>query len=246
MAIPVIDPDTSVQSHRVGDHVFFSPNATNAPTAWSATSLPNGLSIAEATGLISGIPTVAGVFDVRIKCSNASGNSEEILIPWGIEIADFSQDDSVDVDVDVSTGAVTFPGAEDLSGFGKLGDSIVLMVGFKKYETLLDLPIALLRIGFKEFDDEAVLMASDGLFTKVGIYDSTRYRIVCTLDRTALKNIVEGYLDETAQSSILSAIAELEWMASNLDPALSPELLRRSSQRFVFNIGKDLVADSEP
>lgn len=242
MPIPIIDPETSVQSHRVGEMVYFQPNATESPTAWLASALAPGLAINAGTGLISGIPTAAGVFDTRIKCSNGSGSSAEVLVVFGIEIADYTHDDSVDVDIDISNGKVTFPGGTDGLGFGKLGDTLVLMVGFKKYGTLLDLPIALLRVGFKEFDDGNTLWLSEGDFTKVGAYESTRYRMVATIDRDSFSGVVSGYAED--KKTILDAIAEFEWMQNNLDTTLLPEILRRSSQGFTFNVGKDLVTDS--
>lgn len=242
MPIPIIDPETSAQSHSVGEMVYFQPNATETPTAWVASKLAPGLSIDAGTGLISGSPTAAGVFDTRLKCSNASGSSLEILIPWGIEIADYTRDDSVDVDIDISTGAVTFPGGKDGLGFGKLGDTVVLMAGWKKYGVLVDLPMVLIRAGFKEFDDGQTLWISDGDFTKVGAYESTRYRFIATIDRDSFSGAVAGYGED--KKTIMDAICEIEWMQNNLDPALSPAILRRSSQGFTFNVGKDLVTDS--
>jgi hypothetical protein len=244
MAIPVIDPETSVQSHRVGEMVYFQMNATNSPMFWYASGLPPGLSISLGTGVISGIPEYPGAYDVRVFAEQAGHveRSAELLVVFGIEIADYTHDDSVDVDIDISNGKVTFPGGTDGLGFGKLGDTIVLMVGFKKYGTLLDLPIALLRVGFKEFDDGNTLWLSGGDFTKVGAYESTRYRMVATIDRDAFTGVVSGYAED--KKTILDAIAEFEWMQNNLDPALLPAILRRSSQGFTFNVGKDLVSDS--
>jgi hypothetical protein len=243
MPIPVIDPATSVQSYRVGERVYLQLNASEAPTAWTATGFPAGLSFDTAVGLFSGFPTVPGTGNMRVQCLNATGSSLEVVIAWGVEIADYTHDDSVDVDIDIgNNGAVSFPGGIDGLGFGKLGDTVVLMVGFKKYGTLLDLPILLLRMGFKEFDDGNTLWLSDGDFTKVGIYESTRYRIVATIDRASFAGTVAGYSED--KKTILDALAEFEWMLTNLDAGLLPAILRRSSQGFTFNVGKDLIADS--
>lgn len=241
MPIPIIDPETSVQSHRVGDAVYFQANASGSPTLWAATGLPAGLSLATSTGLVTGSPTAAGVYDARFKAQNGDGWSDEATLTWGIEVADYTQDDSVEVDVDVSTGQVSFPGGGG-GGFGKLGDSVVLMIGFTKRGVLLDLPIALLRIGFKEFDDSPTIWLSDGDFTRVGSDESTRFRIIATLERSAFAASVSGYTED--KETIMDAVAEIEWMVSNTDPSLTPAVLRRSSRGFTFFTGADIVTDA--
>jgi hypothetical protein len=47
--------------------------ATNSPTAYSATSLPPGLSINAGTGAITGTPSSLGVFPATITATNAAG-----------------------------------------------------------------------------------------------------------------------------------------------------------------------------
>ena len=45
----------------------------NSPTSYSASGLPTGLSCAAGTGVISGIPTQTGTFNVTIRATNGSG-----------------------------------------------------------------------------------------------------------------------------------------------------------------------------
>ncbi|MGF1656510.1 MAG: S8 family serine peptidase [Verrucomicrobiales bacterium] len=47
--------------------------ATNSPTSFSASGLPSGLTLNSATGLISGSPSVQGVFGVQVGATNAAG-----------------------------------------------------------------------------------------------------------------------------------------------------------------------------
>ena len=54
--------------------------ATQAPTMYSAAGLPAGLSIDTGTGLISGMPTEVGVFNVIIGASNGAGSDSETLV----------------------------------------------------------------------------------------------------------------------------------------------------------------------
>lgn len=52
--------------------------ATNSPSSFAATGLPAGLTV-NSSGLISGIPTMAGTSSVTISASNASGTGSAIL-----------------------------------------------------------------------------------------------------------------------------------------------------------------------
>ncbi len=47
----------------------------SAPYAWSAIGLPTGLNINSSTGIISGIPTAAGTFNVTVKVSDTTSNA---------------------------------------------------------------------------------------------------------------------------------------------------------------------------
>ena len=57
----------------------FQVGIENAPTAISATELPLGLNFDPSTGLISGVPRVAGYFFVTITASNAVGTAQQVL-----------------------------------------------------------------------------------------------------------------------------------------------------------------------
>lgn len=72
--VPEITGAASVQANL---NVAFSYQivASHAPTSYSASGLPVGLSLDPATGIISGIPTVGGVTTVTLGATNGNGAS---------------------------------------------------------------------------------------------------------------------------------------------------------------------------
>jgi hypothetical protein len=69
----------STASATVGQSFSFQVTANNNPTSFSASSLPPGLSINSANGLISGTPTQAGQFVSTVSASNAGGTGSATL-----------------------------------------------------------------------------------------------------------------------------------------------------------------------
>lgn len=59
--------------------VHYQINAQNHPTLYGATGLPDGLVLNTATGLITGTPTVSGIFAVVLSATNSSGTTQKNL-----------------------------------------------------------------------------------------------------------------------------------------------------------------------
>ena len=78
-AVPII---TSSLTARV--QVFtpftYQITAANDPVTFNATNLPVGLSVDPATGIISGTPTVVGVYNIPISASNNTGTGTATLV----------------------------------------------------------------------------------------------------------------------------------------------------------------------
>jgi hypothetical protein len=75
---PSITSATSV-SAQLNSAFTFQITATNAPTSYSATGLPAGLTINTATGAITGTPTTSGTFSVTLGATNALGTGTATL-----------------------------------------------------------------------------------------------------------------------------------------------------------------------
>jgi PKD repeat protein len=75
---PAITSPLSV-SGTVGTTFSYNIAATNNPASYNAVGLPTGLTINTATGVISGIPGSAGLFNVTLSASNSAGTGSATL-----------------------------------------------------------------------------------------------------------------------------------------------------------------------
>ncbi len=64
----------------IGQAFSYTAAFSNSPSVYSATNLPAGLSLNSATGVISGTPSVTGVFIVTLTATNGSGTSSGVLV----------------------------------------------------------------------------------------------------------------------------------------------------------------------
>ena len=85
-ALPVItSPKTA--SGNVGVTFSYQIAATNSPTSYSASGNPPGVSTNKTTGLITGKPTKAGVYQVSVTATNSGGTSAPQVVTITIKAA---------------------------------------------------------------------------------------------------------------------------------------------------------------
>ncbi|TDU66169.1 putative Ig domain-containing protein [Prosthecobacter fusiformis] len=78
--VPVIQP-FSFEPVTIGTDFSYTVSALNYPKTFVMTGLPKGLKFVAATGVISGLPDVSGVFNVQIRASNTGGTSSTVTVP---------------------------------------------------------------------------------------------------------------------------------------------------------------------
>lgn len=83
---PVVSPETF--NGTVGVAASFQIQATESPDTYTITSgtLPNGLTLNDATGLITGIPVSAGNNSITVTAENSNGTSAPAIISFEIAV----------------------------------------------------------------------------------------------------------------------------------------------------------------
>src|SRR5438067_1482468 len=166
MAIPVINTTTSILAYKQWETWEYQPYATNTPTNWSSGLLPTGMTLTAATGKISGAAQKPGIYLVPLTATNASGNSDPLVLTIGIEPAAVAPDAKLDVTVDVDTGEVklvsysaqtqqsqsanTTTPAPLLSV--KEDDDLLMRIFFLKGGGVIDLNLTSLKFAVKELE----------------------------------------------------------------------------------------------
>lgn len=78
VSAPVINSATTAPA-TVGTAFVYPITASNGPTSYAATGLPDGLSISATTGVITGTPTTAGTYAIALSATNSGGTGTAAL-----------------------------------------------------------------------------------------------------------------------------------------------------------------------
>jgi len=77
--VPPVISSSGAAAGTVGVAFSYQITATNSPTSFGASGLPTGLSVNNASGLISGTPTAAGSSNVTVSATNSGGTGSATL-----------------------------------------------------------------------------------------------------------------------------------------------------------------------
>ena len=87
--LTIVDPEGLLVG-TVGDPILpYTLEANRDPVSWSATGLPDGLTIGEGDGTITGTPTTAGTGDLTVRADDGD-DYDELVVPF--DIADTEPD----------------------------------------------------------------------------------------------------------------------------------------------------------
>lgn len=261
MAAPVILKIQSVLEYLQWQEFEFLPYAMNTPTFWNVSALPPGLTFNVATGRITGAATKPGVWVCGIVAGNAAGLSAIEIFTIGVEASTYSAPvDALDATIELGTGAVTIaPSAVTDASVNvdastakpadlkpllwlKRGDTKVFHVRFVKGGVIADIDLTALKLGFKAFEPELVIVQSLG-FGRVAKGAETMYRLAINVASVAVDSELGSV--ETDVATHVIGLAEFEWKwTNNLVPRVAPNLVRSSSLNFAAAIARDLNPDA--
>ena len=242
MPAPILSQITSIHSIPIGSAWYFQPalaSASSGASSWTATGLPPGLSINTSTGLISGVPSAEGVYDVRLRAVNASGGSPWLVFPMGVRATGQESGTAKRVNINLQTGSVYSPDNNVMFQV-KSGDLMPVAVGFEDEGKLLDIPmLSLINFAIKETDDEPVIPLNDGLFRKIGAGVYTRYVTFLDLRSQALRNALSNW--EHPKGTNFVGLAEIEWVWIESRPGFpTPQIAARTSGTFSLAAFREL------
>lgn len=248
MAVPVISSITSIIAYGVGVYFEFQPAASNSPTSWVITGLPQGMTYDAATGLVEGAPINLGIYDVSFVAHNASGNSAPVVAPMVVGGGSGIQEPVILLDYDLETAAVSATNLKAKDGdpivFGKTGDKLLIALGFVRDGELIPQTIEMIVLSLKEFEPERLIDLSNGGFRIAWTDDGPRYIFLVDLSPVAapsLLSVESGYEDDLDTRADLVCQIRVNFLAV-VFAGQTPSSLPRTSQNFKFRVARSLEA----
>lgn len=246
MAIPVINPATSILEARQWQTWSFQPSALPSATYWNASTIPDGMTFDTGTGLLTGACELPGVYNVTMVAGNSDGVSDAIQLTIGIESSSYlTPSGERDIWIDLQTGLVGVSDRPTNSGLTqpimsvKSNDDLFLRIRFVKGGVVADLDLDELAIAIKEDDSEAILVTSS-TFEKDGVGENASYLLRVTITSTALDGALSNYEAPPPDWTKFNALAEISWL---LPATLGSATAQASTQNFKLEISREINPD---
>jgi hypothetical protein len=236
MARPIILTTSSILGYLQHQEFEFQPYAVNTPTAWTSSVLPDGVTLDDETGLISGAAAKPGVYNVALRAENGDGTSDPVIFTFGIEASVADPDANVvDLELDLGTRQVTRLGAAERFLYtAKLDDDVIFRIQMKRNGIPAAVTLTSLKVAIKELEPEAVLSEGDD-FDDLG---EGVFLLYLPVAGDPLKSALSNYEDDKA--TLFPAITEIEWVANN-PLTVGPATVRGSSRHFEGQIVRDVI-----
>lgn len=245
-----INPNLPPQVWAVGQAVTIQlgmeADSTPAPTGWTATGLPTGLSISSA-GKITGTAEAPGLYDVVATATGSGPVTDELAFQIGISDGGRGviPAGAVVVLFDLDSGAVTVPGvtpgATGAKLFAKRGDTIQFALAAVHAEIPAELDMISVDAALKRFEPEAILAESDGVFYPVGEGGGRFYVLDLPLPAAGLNAALSDEEDDAGTLADFLFEFALAWNywppgTDPEDPEAEPRVIRRKCQTVKFRV----------
>lgn len=250
MAAPIVETLQSAPGGKQWLPYAFQPWASNDPTGWIFSRLPTGMTGDTATGLISGTPTLPGVWNFSVRAGNGDGWSDPVVFTIGVERGSPTPPSgAIDCTIDLATRVVTFDANALL--WVKRGDDLIFQLRFIRAGVGVELDLLTFKFSLKSDEGDVVLVAG-ATWVKIGSGVDWVYRLHVANGSDALNDALDGASptgDATAKIedriAMFDGIAEFEW-TENSSAGVGPEHIRSTSRSFLVREVRDLIADALP
>jgi hypothetical protein len=230
----------------VGSHFALQLSASGSPTSWAATGLPPGLSI-NSTGLIAGIPTIAGRFMVEVMATNSIGTSAPFVVLLNLTepaLPKVLAGSGIDLFFDIQSRELTLnaPKAEQVLSEGssirneqtisklliKNGETLQINLRFLKGGQVIDPDATGIRFGVASRPGAPLLLDSSS-FTKVGTGSMTYHSMYVSVSSDEFASLLDTYFDDDAVENVehssddtptMDAVCEVE-LTTGIGPTLA-------------------------
>lgn len=222
-------------------------------------ALPPGLALNPFTGLISGIPSQSGFYQVTLRAHNGDGPSDPFVFPIGVRPARALLDAAIGLQWDWPSNKVSAQQASNIEALTPDGEktAIAPLISFKnKDQVMLAVQVTVgslaftpsivaLQVGIRREDEEPLLLRTAGAFIARGSGSETRYFV--KLDFTSAPVGGIDPLSVVNDRAKLGNDAVLVWAEFRMayqyetSPGVS-EILYRASESFPVKLSRSLLA----